>query len=235
MSSLIATASALMSASERRVEVIANNIANVSTPGYRRQVSYAESFTSALGLGATVPQIRTRTDESEGRLTATNNPMDVAISGEGFFQLRGEGGFVYSRHGQFRHSDDGTLVDAHGRVVQQTDGGDLLLDSAEVEILVDGTVVSDERPIGRIALFAAADGAVAEPLSGTTFAIADAALREVEDPQLRQGMVETSNVVLGDEMVTMMAAMRQAETGARLATTYDELMGRAITTLGQSR
>ena len=233
MSSLLTAASAIMSSSERRLEVIANNVANVSTPGYRRPVTYYDSVTPQSFTEFASPLAKTRVDESQGRLTMTNNPLDVAISGEGFFQLRTESGMVYSRQGQFSRGEDGTIVNAHGHVLQQVGGGDLIVDGGEPEVLADGIVMSAERPIGRVAVFAPAEGVAAEAISGSTFHIADA--EEIEVSQLRQGMIESSNVVLGDEMVAMMTALRYAETGARLATTWDELMGRAIGTLGQAR
>lgn len=233
MADLLESASAIMRSSERRVEVVANNVANVSTPGFRRQVSYADITSSQFGAAAGLPVINLRTDESSGKLESTGSPLDLAISGEGFFQLKAGETTLYSRHGQFRRLEDGRVADAHGHLVQQAGGGDLVLESAAVEILADGTVLQDARPVARVALFVPEEGAAIDPISGSLFSISGGAV-EVEQPQVRQGMVEGSNVVLGDEMVTMMAALRQAETGARLATLYDELMGRAITTLGKT-
>jgi flagellar basal-body rod protein FlgG len=71
-----------------------------------------------------------------------------------------------------------------------------------------------------------------QPLGGSAFTAAGE-MEEVAEPGLRQGMVEASNVTLSDEMTAMMATLRHAETGARLVTVYDELLGRAIQTLGQ--
>jgi flagellar basal-body rod protein FlgG len=162
----------------------------------------------------------------------TGNPLDVAIAGDGFFALRAGERIVYSRQGQFRLSDSGTVVSAQGHVLQQAGGGDLVLDNESVEILADGTVVGDGRPLGRIALWRIEDGGELEALGGSEFLLPESAA-EVEQPSLRQGMLEASNVVLGDEMTAMMIAMRQAESGARLISVYDDLIGRAITTFGQ--
>lgn len=233
MADLLEAASAIMRSSERRVEVVANNVANISTPGFRRQVSYADVTSSLNGSLTELPVIGTLTDESQGRLESTGAPLDLAISGDGFFQLKAGEATLYSRHGQFRRLEDGRIANAQGHILQQAGGGDLVLESAAVEILADGTVLQDALPVARIALFMPEEGAALEPISGSIFSIGGSAA-ELEQPQLRQGMVEGSNVTLGDEMVTMMAALRQAEGGARLATLYDELMGRAITTLGQS-
>jgi flagellar basal-body rod protein FlgF len=234
MADLLGAASAIMRSSERTIAIVANNVANVSTPGFRRQVSYVDVTSSLNPSERDLPVIATRTDDREGHLQQTGAPLDLAVSGPGYFQLRSGEMTVYSRQGQFHRLEDGRIANAQGYVVQQAGGGDLVLDGDSAEILADGTVVEDERPVGRIALFTPGEEAQLEALTGSIFALTGTA-EEVEDPHLRQGMVEASNVTLGDEMVTMMAAMRQAEGGARLAMLYDELTGRAIQTLGQAR
>lgn len=263
MSGIIESATAILSASERRLESVSNNVANVSTPGFKRQISFsdmvsarganilsggaalgllragdlAERIVDGAGLGAfaaaSLPELRMRSDMAQGKMSETKNPLDLAISGAGLFQLRAGGDIVYSRQGQFRLAEDGTLVTPQGHVLQQAGGGDLVLERATVKVLEDGTVLDEDRPVGRIALFApASTDAAVQSLGGSLFAIAGEAA-EVASPGLRQGMVEASNVSMGDEMVTMMAAVRQAEGGARLVQLYDDLMGRAITAFGQ--
>lgn len=234
MSGLIESATAILSASERRLEIVANNVANITTPGFKRQLSFMAAMSSPVsaGPGAMAPQVRA--DLGQGGMSETGNALDLAIGGPGFFQLRADGAFVYSRQGQFHLAEDGLVISPQGHVLQLAGGGDLVLESAEaVRILADGTVLDGERPLGRIALFAPAPGVAAEPLAGSLFALPADGVEEVEAPQLRQRMIETSNVVLGDEMVTIMAMLRQAETGARIVQLYDELIGRAITVFGQ--
>ena len=185
-------------------------------------------------FGGMLPETQTRIDSADGRLDRTGRTLDLAVSGEGYFQLKSRDQTRYTRHGRFERLEDGRVANADGHVLQQAGGGDLIVDSDAIEVLADGLVLDGDRPVGRIALFAPPAGAELAALSGSYFTIPGEA-KEVAQPLLRQGMIETSNVVLGDEMVTMMAAMRQAETGARLATLYDELTGRAIQTLGQTR
>ena len=234
MSGLVESATSILSASERRLETIANNVSNLSTPGFKRQLSFTDALAAAEpdSLAALLPRVRA--DLAQGRLSETGNSLDLAISGDGFFRLRAGDSIVYSRQGQFRLDAEGRVVTPQGHVLQQAGGGDLLLDRAAVEILADGNVLDEGRPVGRIALFAPAEGAAAEPMAGSLFAIAEESVEEARGAELRQGMVEASNVSMGDEMVAMMAALRQAEGGARLIQLYDELIGRAVTTLGQT-
>lgn len=231
MSGLIESATAILSASTRRLEAIANNVSNVSTPGFKRQLSFTEALAATTAEAPEAMLPRTRPDLSQGRLAETGNRLDLAISGAGFFQLRDGEALLYSRQGQFRLAEDGRVVTPQGYSLQQAEGGDLVLERGEVEILGDGNVLDAGRPVGRIGLFAPADGAALEAVSGSVFTIAGESV-EVSGSELRQGMVEASNVSMGDEMVGMIAALRQAEGGARLVQLYDELIGRAVTTFG---
>jgi len=234
MSGLVESAVAILSASEKRLEVVSSNISNVSTAGYKRQISFADLVANGGTDRVGALLTRTRADLAQGKLNATNNPLDIAISGDGFFQLRDGTDTVYSRQGQFKLTADGTVVNQQGFALQQAGGGDLVLDRASVKILADGTILDGTRPVGRIGLFAPSSAGAVQPLDGSMFRFADGTANEVSDPQLRQGMTETSNVSVGDEMVTMMASLRQAESGSRLMQTYDDLLGRAITAFGQA-
>jgi flagellar basal-body rod protein FlgF len=233
MPGLVESATAILSATERRLETVANNVTNLSTPGFKRQISFTDLIPtqSADPVADLMPHIRS--DLGQGRLAETGNPLDLAVSGAGFFRLRAGNAMVYSRQGHFRLAEDGTVVSPQGHVLQQAGGGDLVLDRAAVKILADGTVLDQDRPVARIGLYSAAEGSSAQPLAGSLFAIPEDSVEESAGGQLRQGMTEASNVSLGDEMVTMMAALRQAEGGARLVQLYDDLMGKAITAFGQ--
>jgi len=233
MSGLVESAVAILSASEKRLEVVSSNISNVSTAGYKRQVSFADLVATGGTDQVGALLTRTRTDLAQGKLSATGNPLDLAISGDGFFQLRDGTDTIYSRQGQFKLAADGTVVTPQGFALQQAGGGDLVLNRASVKILADGTILDGAQPVGRVGLFAPSSAGAVQPLDGSMFRFADGTANEVSDPQLRQGMTETSNVSVGDEMVTMMASLRRAESGSRLMQTYDDLLGRAITAFGQ--
>ncbi len=230
MSGLIDSAAAAMRVSSQRIDNSAINVANISTPGFKRRLSSADQvqplFNSTLA--------RIRVDLRSGKVTETSRPLDLAINGDGYFQLRAGDRLVYSRQGAFSIAADGRVVTPQGYVLQQAGGGDLNLDSSNVQIAGDGTVLDGDRPLGRIALFTARTAADIDPIDGSIFGIAEDAAQEMASPSLRQGALETSNVSLGDEMVSMMGALRGAETGARLVQVYDDLLGKAISTFGQT-
>lgn len=230
MSGLVDAAAAILGTSARRLEAAAQNIANVSTPGYKRRLK-APALAGDGGYAATLARVRH--DLGAGKLSQTDRPLDLAINGDGWFQLRQGDAILYSRQGSFRLQPDGTVTTANGAVLQQAGGGDLILGEEGVRIAADGTVFERDQPVARIGVFRAPDTATLDPVDGAAFRLTGDEATAVDTPQIRQGMIEASNVSVGDEMVTMMAAMRQAESGARLVQTWDELMGRAITSFGQ--
>jgi len=234
MPGLIDSARAVLSSAEKRLEASAQNVANASTPGFKRAVSFSQALdkcdaASACGTGQVL-----QFDFRQGQLRETGAAFDLAIYGPALLQLRAGDQAVYSRGGSFARGEDGTLIDAAGHVLQQAGGGDLVLSgSGDPEILGDGTVLEGGLPTARIALFEAADTAALSAAGGTTFTTS-ASLDEAEGSILRQGFIETSNVVMSDEMIAMMASVRQAEGGGRLVQFYDELIGQAITTFSRN-
>ena len=117
---------------------------------------------------------------------------------------------------------------------QANGGGDLVSSGGALEVLDDGTVLEDGLPIGQLGLWEADQASAVRAIGGTLFAIDEAALVEPAHSQVRQGFVESSNVLLSDEMVAMMAAIRQAEGGGRIVQVYDQLMGQAVQTFSRS-
>jgi flagellar basal-body rod protein FlgG len=232
MGGLIDAAGAILSTSTRRLEIVSNNVANAVTPGFKRQLNFSHIIASASGAEAD-QRVLARADTAQGKISPSANPLDLAISGPGFFQLSANGEIFYTRQGQFLKAEDGALVTPLGHRLQQAGGGDIVVQANDIEITADGTILEDGRPTARIALYEPADQAELRSAGGSLFGFGGADAQEVAGPQIRQGALETSNVALGDEMVAMMAALRQAESGARLVQVYDDLLGRAITTFGQ--
>jgi flagellar basal-body rod protein FlgG len=232
MSGLVESALAILSGSAHRTRVASENVGNMMTPGYKARVAFpslpGESLSGVDAQGSEIVKF------AQGAMRSTGNALDLAIEGSGFFVVAtDQGQLLYTRQGHFQRDSDGRIVTAGGHALQQVGGGDLIVESARPEITADGTVLAEGRPIGRIALATAQTPSQLTAVSGSMFAASDANMVEAESAGIRQGMLEGSNVALGDEMLALMGATRQAETGARLVQVYDELMGRAFTTLGQ--
>lgn len=236
MGGLIEMAGAILSASEKKLEVVSHNIANTGTSGYKSQ----SSFSDMISLAGTPSLQKTNetdlaraTDFSQGRLTQTNSPLDFAISGTGLFKLRSGDDFYYSRQGQFQMVEGGRLMTAQGLYLQQEGGGDLVLGTVTAQIQPDGTVLENQLPTGRIGVYAPKNAAAMTTIGGTLFQSSDANIENAPNAVLRQGVLEAANVAVADQMTMMMSSIREAETGSRLVQTYDTLMGQAISTFGQ--
>lgn len=230
MGSLVDIAAAVLSQSERRVELAGQNISNVATPGYKRRVSF-ESFLSPDAGPAAANQVP---DLSPGKLTNTGNPYDFAIAGDGFFAVTAAGRTLYTRQGQFQRGADGRLETAQGFAVQAEDGGDIPLKGGVFKVLDDGTVEEDGQAVAKLALVDFTDPKAATFAEGGLLSAGAGDVQPAKAALLRQGMLEASNVSMGDEMVAMMEAVRRAEGGQKLVGVYDDLMGRVLQAFGQS-
>ncbi len=229
MSGLVDSATAVMRMAQMRLDVTAHNVANIATPGYKRRIGFAETIT------ARTDALSIHVDPAQAPLSQAGNPFDLAISGDGYFRVRDGDRTLYTRQGQFRRDGEGMLVTPQGYVLQQAGGGDVTVDGAMATIAGDGTIVDAGRPVGRVAVDRVGDPARMTTVGESFFESGDADMTEATDAVVRQGMLEASNVSLGDEMTQTMAAVRQAESGARLIQLYDEMMGRAASTFGGGR
>lgn len=229
----------MMSASQRRLEIVARNVSNVSTPGYRAGRVYEEVLASQANGEATYDSPNARivaaADFSDGALQFTGAPLDLAVTGAGFFALRDGEETLLVRSAHFQRDLDGRVVDSDGRPLLGVAGNDIVLSAGPVEILSDGTMMRGGLPQARIAVLAPEDAQSLSSAGGALFRAGSTPIRTVEEPLVRQGMIENSNVDTAEEMLQMMTAVRQAETGARIVQAYDTLIGQAITTLGRAQ
>ena len=140
MTGFVDSATAVMRMAEQRLDVVARNVANLSTPGYKRRVGFADALAAGSGSmpAADMPAISVRHDHAQGRLSETGNPLDLALSGDGFFRVRVGDEMLYTRQGRFRRDADGLLVTPQGYVLQQAGGGDLVVDNAAPTIHLAG-------------------------------------------------------------------------------------------------
>lgn len=179
------------------------------------------------------PTVLTAVDFRPGKLAPTGNPYDLAITGDGFFALRHEDGISYSRAGRFTRREDGRLIDALGGILQNAAGGDVIVADSDFTVRSDGTILAGATETGRVAVFTSVDTDRLSRLD-RGFADPDASLALSDDAHIVQGSYETSNVSSGEEMVAMMQALRMAESGQRVMITYDDIMGRVLTTFGET-
>lgn len=234
MSVVIESATFILSSSEKRIATIAQNVAGSQVSGHKRSVSFSEALQNQDQASSTELTTSSVADLTQGRLSLTEKSLDLAIAGPAFFQVRSGEDLVYTRGGSFALGEGGVLEDVQGRILQEASGGDIVIGNENLEVLADGTVLENGLPSGRIATLEAQNLTQLQALADGSFRAAEGNLRESSNSQVRQGFLEDSNTILSDEMVDLIASVRHAETGSRIAQFYDQLMGQAITTFTRS-
>jgi flagellar basal body rod protein FlgG len=171
-----------------------------------------------------------------GETMPTRRELDVAIQGEGFFEMRmPDGTMAYTRSGEFRLRPDRTLVSAAGLEVM-TEGGDpivLLPGQGQIVINQDGTVIQGAARLGKLSIQKFSNPAALIPTTGGMFvAGAGAGKSSVDEPDLMQGYLEQSNVQPLREMVDLVLISRAYEANQKMITTIDQQMQKALEALG---
>jgi len=219
---------------ERRHELIANNLSNAQTAGFKKDVPvfhriFSEAF-SSYQLGEFETSV---TSFQQGELQATRNPLDLAIEGEGFFKVKTPQGIRYTRSGNFRLNREGTLVQDSGYpVLGRT--GEINLKGNQFSIDKDGTVYVDGASRDKIALvtFSDLNGLKKE---GHALFKQESVQEEKEVPQsqVHQGTMELSNINIMEEMVRMIDALRSFEACRKIVQVQDEMDAKAVNELAK--
>lgn len=223
------TSSNGMLAQQRRVEVLANNLANAATHGFKRAlvVQTARAGQTGAARGTTVG---TAVDLRPGPLQRTDNPLHVGIVGEGFFAVRTPAGERYTRLGAFRVDAASRLVDPSGNPVQG-EGGEIVLPAGTPAISTDGVVEVDGQRVDQIRLIAFERPRSLRLEGGVLFRAGSGASPvdvEPKDIRLSTGHLEGSNVDPIEELVALIAAQRIFEAGQKALTTTDDTLRRTV-------
>ncbi len=250
-----------LEAQDARMRVIANNLANVGTTGFKRdrvdfatlayqhqrvagqQSSTETSYAVGLNFGTGVQVMGTSRIDSQGTLNTTENSLDVALDGPGFFEIQMPGGqLAYTRSGAFSLSSDGQVVTAQGYTVQP--GLQVPQGTQSITISPDGTVsattATDAAPveIGQLTVASFINPAGLRSLgdnflgeTGASGAPEIGPAGEGGRGQVRQGMLETSNVNVVEELVEMIEAQRAYEINSKMVSAVDEMLRNANQTL----
>ncbi len=224
-----------MEAQQQQLDSVGNNLANLSTTGYKaertgfrdllyNQVNIAGTTTS-LGAGAAAQTIGS--DQSQGAIQSTGNPLDLAIEGSGYFTVKRSGGAVaLTRDGAFEVNARGQLTTAEGDLLDPPIVLPKGTSPSEVAIGPDGTVHAAGRTIGRIALVtvAAPDRMLADGGSLFSPTAASGATRPVAGSAIHQGALEGSNVETSTEMVQMVSAQRNYQLESSAIQTENQML-----------
>jgi flagellar basal-body rod protein FlgF len=220
----------------REMQVVANNIANISTSGFRREGVMFSEYIAKMGDGPSLSMAHANTrvvDLSQAGITQTGGTFDVAIQGDGFFQLITPNGPRLSRAGAFSPSAEGNLVNFDGHILADQGGAPIAVPQGAraVAIAQDGTISADGAEIGRIGLWQPTDPLTLRHEAGVLFS-ADA-LEPFEGGTMLQGFLEDSNVNPVSEIARMIEVQRAYEMGQSFMDQEDRRMRGVIDSLGR--
>ena len=255
MNRIMNTAASGMSAQQLNVDTIANNLANVNTPGYKKariefqdllyqSVRPAGSETQGdsespteLQIGCGTRPVATSKMYSQGDIMETGNPLDVAIQGEGFFQIQlPDGTTAFTRDGAFKISSEGRFVNSDGYVLQPEIT--IPLDTVSISISRDGRVnafiaaVTEPEEIGQLELVRVINPGGLKNIGHNLYERTTASGEAIFGNPAMEGFgsveqmyLEMSNVDVVDEMVSMIVAQRAYEVNSKVIKTADDMMG----------
>jgi flagellar basal-body rod protein FlgF len=223
-------AAAGLAAQEQALELVAHNLANLSTTGYRAQQTTFRSLlagdtdVSLNPLNVAVNNFGvlsgTRLDLTSGSFAPTGNPLDTAVAGKGFFSVQSAEGTLYTRDGSFHLTSAGQLVTSEGGAVlgQQ---GPITLPNGNVAISSDGTISVDGNVVDKFSLAEFPSGTTLTAVGNATYSAPAGAAAPAIESSVRQGMLEGSNVGAMQGVVELITVQRNTELLSRAMSAFD--------------
>lgn len=238
---LLITLSA-QNALRRQMDVAANNMANMSTAGFKAEAVLFEpvvrrpaSITERPGTVEFVRDYTIARDFRPGALQRTDNPLDFALTGDGYFTVQTTDGNAYTRDGQFQLDTGGRLVTHDGRFVLD-DGGQVInldLTAGEPTVGRDGTILQAGATVAKLGLVSFERPGSMDKIGDNLWRPTNEQGTPATDTQVVQGMIEGSNVVAITELTRIMEISRAFESASRLQKQTEDLRGRAIERLAK--
>jgi len=227
----------------REMDIIANNIANLDTTGFKveslmQKIDPAEPART-LGGPRPVKFVAADTvarDFGQGALTKTDAPLDMAIEGEGLFQVQTPNGPRFTRDGRFTTDPTGRLVNQQGYPVMSDGGGEIVIDAEKGQVAVgaDGTMSQGNELVGKVGMFKFANQGALEKSGDNSFKNSSNLQPEVAaNAKLRQGHLESSNVKPVLEITRMVEVSRAYESTAKMIDAEADLSRRSVERLGR--
>jgi len=223
-------------------EIASNNLANLNTTGFKKDaVHFKRMLDSQLTLAAQLGENMSEEDVQEvlvnftqGDLGATNNPLDVAIDGDGFFVVLTPDGEKYTRNGHFSMNAEGELISEEGFPVIGR-GGEIMLLPGEFEIDTKGEITQNGEIIDRLKIV---DYPKPYPLrkEGESLFVLTQNVKEIDDPEnlvIRQGFLENSNVNPIAEMIRLISISKNFQAGERAIQNQNRTLEKAVNTVGR--
>ncbi|MGE5810489.1 MAG: flagellar hook-basal body protein [Ignavibacteria bacterium] len=211
------------------MEVIANNLANINTTGFKREVPFSEIISKAGDIG-----IRQVTDFQEGTPSATANSLDFYLSGKAFFTVKTDKGIQLTRNGRFAVSDEGLLVTEEGNKVIGKNGeinlSKLMLNKeTEITVTKEGEIRTGDEILDHFLIVQMDNHSHLKKVNATNFVYEDGNFQEAasSDYQVLQGYIEESNINPVIELENMIQTNSDYEAGYKMMQSLDDSLGKA--------
>lgn len=250
---------------QKRMDVVANNLANAATTGYKKEGMVNQSFDhelaikikdtstgrlpqriGAISLGVKVGETYTNWDQGSYQLT--DNPADLAISGNGFFAISytgkdgvtsikytRDGAFTVDNQGYFRTSDGDYLLDQNGAMNSDNNLANFVRVNPNQEFSINqqGYIFQNEQIVGQIGVVDVADYNYISKYGENLYDLVEGGQIVASDASIEQGCLEASNVNVIDEMVQMITVARAYEAGQKVIQTEDSTLDKAVNSVGR--
>lgn len=226
-----------LESTDQKVRKLMDNMVNSEVPGYKKSEAVVRSFPLVLEeasrkIAPEKPQVEgSFYSHIQGALIKTDNKLDLALGGDGYFVVAGPWGEGYTRDGRFRLDNEGRLLSVAGNFpVLGKMGPIVVTPGAEVEFTQDGKVKVDKVEVDQVRVVMPEQKDALESLNGSIFQRKDPriVLQEIENPRIIQGYVETSNVNVIDQMMEMIYLERTYNLDAKIIATRDANLSRAL-------
>lgn len=221
----------------RRMEIIADNVSNSSTPGFKAEmIGFATRYANTPYGVRLIQDVAQARDTREGAFSQTGNALDLAIKGDGYFMIQTPLGERFTRNGRFTLDAEGQLTTTQGYPVLGDDGKPIVFAPTETDIRIDadGTVSTESGPVATIGVVRFADEQALLRTTAGYFA-GDATAEPAVDAQIMQGVIEGSNVQAVVEMTRMMQVLRDFQSAQKVVESEHSRSRRMIQVLTGSR
>ena len=220
---------------ERRYSIIANNMANSQTVGFKKDVMvFRKVVDQATDRVKTQDMGRVITSFQQGDLQKTGNALDLAIDGEGFFKVQTPNGIRYTRAGSFSLSPEKILVNENGFPVMGR-SGEITINGKDIVIDRDGSVTVNGGIVDQISVVRLPEPNLLKKEGQTMMKLGEPQREMAADPsEVVQGALESSNTNVVEEMMKMLDALRTYETCVKLIQSNDELNNKIVNEVGRT-
>ncbi len=227
-----------MSLKESELNIVAHNLSNASTHGFKEERIFFENVLSdqenSSETVSAIPEGNKAIDFSPGSIVTTENPLDLAIQGEGFFEVQTANGPLYTRNGNFSVDAQGKLVTASGDSVMGVGGAITMTKKGMPQISTSGEVTVDGDSMGKIKIVGFGDLTKLASVGASLFsASSEAQPTTVANPSVLQGKVESSNTNTMLNLVKLIEIGRQYESYQKVLKTQENMNQQLSSSLGQ--